>query len=565
MIMTKSIKLKVSIFLVLLSSLATVRAAAFKPLPEWMKTAVFYQIYPQSFKDSNGDGIGDFQGIIDKLDYVKWLGCNVIWLNPCFESAFQDAGYDVIDFYKVAPRYGTNDDLKRLFNEAHKRNMKVCLDLVAGHTSIESDWFKASQKKEKNVYSDRYIWTNDSTIKPEKYVSGKFERNGTYMKNFFDCQPALNYGYGQPDPKCPWEEPVTAEGPQNTRKELMNIMDYWMTMGCDGFRVDMAGSLVKKDPDLVETSNLWREIRTHFQNRFPEGILLAEWGNPQQAIKVGFMMDFIIHLRKSGYDTMFFNNTGTYRHDTCYFDAKGIGSPDYFINNLKTQLSAVGDNGYICIPTANHDFQRPCCGDRNTVPQLKTVMTFLMTLPGIPLVYYGDEIGMRFIDRLPNKEGSQLTKGNRAGSRTPMQWDNTENAGFSSGGSESIYLPIDPKADRPTVEQELKNPSSLLLFTKELISLRKKYTALNNRGEIRFLQSKENNYPLIYERKLGKETFIVIVNPSGKNTSVSLDYNKIIDKIVPVLSSSKKKDVTFKNKMLKILAEPFSYGIYRIY
>jgi len=562
--MIKKTSFKLSIFLLFLSCFASAQAK-FKPLPEWMKTAVFYQIYPQSYKDTNGDGIGDFQGIIEKLDYIKWLGCNVIWLNPCFESAFQDAGYDVIDFYKAAPRYGTNGDLKRLFDEAHKRNMKVCLDLVAGHTSIESKWFKASQEKKKNDYSDRYIWTNDSTVKPEKFVSGRFERNGTYMKNFFDCQPALNYGYGQPDPNCPWEEPVTAEGPQSTRKELMNIMDYWMNMGCDGFRVDMAGSLVKKDPDLIETTNLWGEIRMHFQDKFPEGILLAEWGNPQLAIKVGFMMDFIIHLRKSGYDTMFFNNTGTYRRDTCYFDVKGVGSPDYFIKNLTTQLSTVGENGYICVPTANHDFQRPCCGDRNTVPQLKTVMTFLMTLPGVPLVYYGDEIGMRFIDGLPNKEGSMLTKGNRAGSRTPMQWDDSENAGFSSGKSNSVYLPIDQKADRPTVEKEKKDPSSLLLFTRELIALRSKNAALGSRGEIKFLQSKENSYPLIYERRLGDEAFIIVVNPSGKYTAVSLNYNKTIKKVLPVLGSSKDKNVIYQNGMLKVSAGPLSYGIYRIY
>lgn len=564
MIMIKKTAFKLSILLLFLGCFVTVKAQ-FKPLPKWMKTAVFYQIYPQSFKDTNGDGIGDVQGIIDKLDYIKWLGCNVVWLNPCFESAFQDAGYDVIDFYKVAPRYGTNEDLKHLFTEAHKRNMRVCLDLVAGHTSIESNWFKVSQKKEKNDYSDRYIWTNDSTIKPDKFVSGRFERNGTYMKNFFDCQPALNYGYGQPDPKCPWEEPVTAEGPQNTRKELMNIMDYWMNMGCDGFRVDMAGSLVKKDPELTETTNLWGEIRTHFQSKFPEGILLAEWGNPQQAIKVGFMMDFIIHLRKSGYDTMFFNNTGTYRRDTCYFDVKGIGCPDYFIKNLTTQLSSVGENGYVCVPTANHDFQRPCSGNRNTLPQLKTVMTFLMTLPGIPLVYYGDEIGMRFIDGLPNKEGSLLTKGNRAGSRTPMQWNNSENAGFSSGKSSSLYLPIDSRTDRPTVEQEKKEASSLLWFTKELIALRSKHAALGSRGEIKFLQSKENPYPLIYERKFGKEIFIIVINPSGKSVSASLDYLKSAVKVVPVLSSSKSKNVDCQNGILKVSAEPLSYGIYKIY
>ena len=129
----------------------------FKAVPAWMKTAYFYQIYPQSFKDTNGDGIGDINGIIEKLDYIKWLGCNAIWLNPCFESAFRDAGYDVIDFYKVAPRYGTNADLKRLFKEAHQRGMRVCLDLVAGHTSDQNAWFKASQKKKKRIYRSFHL------------------------------------------------------------------------------------------------------------------------------------------------------------------------------------------------------------------------------------------------------------------------------------------------------------------------------------------------------------------------------------------------------------------------
>jgi Glycosidases len=188
-----------------------------------------------------------------------------------------------------------------------------------------------------------------------------------------------------------------------------------------------------------------------------------------------------------------------------------------------------------------------------------------MTLPGIPLVYYGDEIGMRFIDGLPNKEGSQLTKGNRAGSRTPMQWDSSNNAGFSSGSSNSLYLPLDSSANRPTVEQGKKDPSSLLLFTKELIALRGKYAALGNRGEIRFLQSKENQYPLIYERRLGKEAFIIVINPSGKDVSISLDYDKVVKRVVPVLSCSKHKMIGSKNKQLTISAESLSYGIYRIY
>ena len=556
-------KLKVALVsLCLLVTYVAVSQPPFKPVPKWLNNAVFYQVYPQSFKDTDGDGIGDINGIVQQLDYIKWLGCNTIWLNPCFESAFQDAGYDVIDFYKVAKRYGTNDDLVSLFREAHKRKMRVCIDLVAGHTSIESPWFKESQKKERNEYSDRYIWTPDSTIKPEKHVSGKFERNGTYRKNFFDCQPALNYGFGEPDPACPWEQPISAEGPTKTRQELMRIMDYWMDRGCDGFRVDLASSLVKKDPNLVETNKFWAEVRTHFQNRHPEGILLAEWGNPMKAIKAGFMMDFIIQFGGSGYNELFFNKEGVFRRDTCYFSLEGNGSPQKFIENLRKQLDSISTNGYVCIPTANHDFQRPHSGSRNTDEQLKCVMAFLFTMPGVPLVYYGDEIGMRYISGLPNKEGSVVTRGNRAGSRTPMQWNRTTNAGFSAAAPEKLYLPIDTLANYPTVEYQRRNPNSLLNFTREMLKLRAKYPALASRGDVDFLTTQEKAYPLVYTRGKDGHQFLVIVNPSGKPQTIRVDNKYRVSKITPVLVV--RTGVTVRDDTIEITTQPTSYGIYSI-
>ena len=149
-------------------------------MPKWLENAIFYEIYPQSFKDSNSDGIGDIKGMTEKLDYIKDLGCNAIWINPLFESPFQDAGYDVSNYYKVAPRYGTNDDLCNFFNEAHKRGIKVILDLIPGHTSIEHKWFKQSQKAERNEFSDRYIWTRNNFDSPKglKFINGITERDG---------------------------------------------------------------------------------------------------------------------------------------------------------------------------------------------------------------------------------------------------------------------------------------------------------------------------------------------------------------------------------------------------
>ena len=160
-------------------------------MPNWLKKAIFYEIYPQSFCDSNGDGIGDLQGIISKLDYVKEIGFNAIWLNPCYLSPFKDAGYDVQDYYKVAPRYGTNEDLYRLFDEAHKRGVRVILDLVPGHTSDECEWFKQSRLTVRNQYSDRYIWTDCVWNRPPNYplVAGNADRDGCYMLNFFCVSP----------------------------------------------------------------------------------------------------------------------------------------------------------------------------------------------------------------------------------------------------------------------------------------------------------------------------------------------------------------------------------------
>ena len=220
---------------------------------DWLNKAIFYEIYPQSFCDSNGDGIGDFNGIIGKLDYIKNLGCNAIWLNPCFESPFADAGYDISDYYKVAPRYGTNDDLKRLFEQAHSRGMHVLLDLVPGHTSTHHPWFQESMKASHNEYTDRYVWTNSVWEEPTGIanIKGFSERDGVCAVNFFSHQPALNYGFYEIDK--PWQQRTDAAGPQATLNEMKNVMRFWLNMGCDGFRVDMAGSLVKHDPEQKGT------------------------------------------------------------------------------------------------------------------------------------------------------------------------------------------------------------------------------------------------------------------------------------------------------------------------
>ena len=466
-------------------------------LPTWLSHACFYQVYPQSFKDTNGDGIGDLNGVGEKLGYIQSLGCNAIWMNPCFESAYQDAGYDVTDYYKVGQRYGTNDDLKRLISKAHRLGIKVCLDLVAGHTSNQHPWFKISSSSTNNEYSDRYIWTSSKKIKPgDKWVTGDYSRDGNYLKNYFEVQPALNYGYAHPDKNKPWEEPVSAEGPTKMKNELKKIIAFWMDMGVDGFRVDMASSLIKGDPDFVETNKLWGGIRQWFCSRYPEGVLIAEWSNPEESIKAGFMIDFMMHFNVKGYPSLFFNKAGkkSFYRDTCFFSAGGNGTVTEFLKNYLHQREAVNGKGYISLPTANHDFSRLNVGDRDTPDQLKVAMTFLLTMPGIPFIYYGDEIGMRYVPGTPDREGA----GVRAGSRTPMQWDCSDKAGFSTADTSEFYLPLDPNKKRPCVSSEQQDSNSLLNFTRQLIKIRQNSHALCNDGEFVVLYAQDHTYPFVY-------------------------------------------------------------------
>lgn len=268
-------------------------------MPAWLGDAILYQVYPQSFADSDGDGIGDLRGIAEHLDYLAWLGVTAVWLNPCFASPMRDAGYDVADYFTVDPRYGDNDDLAALADQARVRGIRLLLDLVAGHTADTHPWFVASAH---HPGDHRYIWADG--------------------------------------------------GPGNGRP----LRSLWST----------------------GTAN----------NR-------PEWGS-----------------------------------DPCYFDADGRGHAGPFLAAYQDALAAIGEPGHIALPTANHDFARLRTGPR-TPEQLPAAFAFQLTFPTLPAIYYGEEIGMRYVPGLPDTEGSVMRSGhNRAGSRTPMQWDSTPTRDF---------------------------------------------------------------------------------------------------------------------------------------
>lgn len=429
--------------------------------PEWLSNAIFYEIYPQSFMDTNGDGIGDFNGIIEKLDYIASIGCNAIWMNPCFESPFLDAGYDVADYYRAAPRYGTNDDLKHLFEEVHKRGMHILLDLVPGHTSWEHPWFKESMKAEQNEYTDRYIWTDCAWKEPTGYGSlrGISERNGSCAVNFFTHQPALNYGYYKPDPDEKWQQSQEDEGPQATLEAMKDVMHFWLTMGCDGFRVDMAGSLVKNDEEYKGTIKLWQNVREFLDKEFPEAAMISEWGEPDKSLQGGFHMDFLLHFGPSHYNDLF-------RCEEPFFSKRGKGDVYEFVQKYIENYEKSEKKGLICIPSGNHDMDRLARSIQGD--ELKIAFAFLLSMPGAPFIYYGDEIGMRYVENLASVEGGY----ERTGSRSPMQWDDSKNAGFSSAEADKLYVKQDPAEDRPTVQKAIADEASLFNEIKHMIAIR---------------------------------------------------------------------------------------------
>jgi maltose alpha-D-glucosyltransferase/alpha-amylase len=556
-----------------------------RPTPSWLSAAIFYELYPQSFLDTNGDGIGDLPGVIAKLDYIKSLGCNAVWLNPCFVSPMGDAGYDVADFYHVDPRYGTDADLVALFAAAHARGMKVCLDLVAGHTSTAHPWFQASAQAKRNKYSDWYIWTNSAWERPApprsapavpgapativqtmasaplQLVRGFGERDGGYVANYFYFQPALNYGFAHPDPARPWQLPVSAPGPQAVRREMKKIIRHFLDLGCDGFRVDMAFSLVKGDTDFRETMLLWRDMRAMFDRHYPECALISEWSDPEKAITAGFHMDFLIHLGHPGYTSLFRaepernRSPDSNKKAASYFDRRARGDVRPFVDHYLAQLAATRGLGYISVPTGNHDIIRLAHG--RTPDEQKVAMAFFYTLPGIPYLYNGDEIGMDYARGLVSVEGAYT----RTGSRTPMQWDSSANAGFSTAPKEKLYLPVTSKQKPATVAGQDRDPASLLNFLRALGALRQKTPALQADGDFTPVYAQPKKYPFAYLRTLHGDTILVVLNPSGKSVAVTLDL-PVFAAAQPLLPTAATLTRTRSGVRLKMPA--VSSGLFRL-
>lgn len=502
------------------------------PGPEWLHTAVFYQIYPQTFYDTNGDGIGDLEGIIEKLDYVKSLGVDGFWINPFFDSPFNDAGYDVSDYYHVAPRYGTNADAKRMFDEAEKRGLKILFDYVISYTAITNPWFVESAKQEKNKYSNWYIWTDNTWINPpdaykDTFIKGYSRRNGQFMRNFYWSQPALNFGFANPEES--WMLPIDHPDVLALQEELKKILRFWMDMGADGFRADMAGALVKNanitgNDQFFSTRDdgtkiFWNKIRSIIDNEYPDAFMVAEWSHPESALcGGGFHADFFHWF--AGYNDLLQKESwrilNGYSEGHSYFDKEGKGNVTTFLASYLPQYEKTVGKGYINLPLGNHDLSR--LNIERSAEDLEIIYAFSLTMPGIPFIFYGNEIGMRQLYGSPYVEGAYKP---RAGGRTPMQWTSGKNDGFSTADPEKLYLPVDTSADAPNVEDQEKDPESLLNRVKKLIALRKHEKALTAYAEFVPVYAKENTYPFIYARANGDAKLLVFLNPAARNTEAA--------------------------------------------
>lgn len=502
---------------------------------KWLKNAVFYEVYPISFFDSNGDGKGDLNGIAEKADYIKSLGVDAVWINPIYKSPFKDGGYDVSDYLEIDKRFGTMEDLENLIRIFKEKGLKIILDLVVGHTSDKHKWFKKSACAKKNEYWDYYVWTDSLFQSYPGLIRGLYYRDGGYLPNYYASQPALNYGFENPDPKHPWQLHYTDERLKPLREEIMNTMRFYLDKGIDGFRVDMAADMIKggkrfsddavyddSDEGLSGVKWFWKQVLGTLRKEYKDIVFIGEWVVPQRSISmVGFDMDFLTH------DTIAFNtlyrnekgcnlsNSDYYVRGYNYFSHEGKGDLKEFAKYTDYLYSRLGDKGMFTSPTGTHDEVR--MPTNKSSDMIKTIFAFMLTYKQVPFIYYGDEIGMEH-----NFEVTKDGGGIRTGARTPMQWTEEKGRGFTS--KKVGYLPTSNKKNQ-SVEAQEKDQNSILNTVRELVKIRKTYPCLDADADQKFI---ETGYPAVYERTNGEQTIVVLINPADKPVKRTVEFRKVI-------------------------------------
>jgi alpha-glucosidase len=491
----------------------------------WWKHAVFYEIYPRSFADSNNDGVGDLRGIASKLDYLKDLGVDAIWISPCFPSPQVDFGYDVSDYENIDPMYGTLADFDYLAKEAKKRNIHIILDFVVNHTSDQHKWFLESKSSRSNPYRDWYIWRDGKGpgVPPNNWVSAfggsawKFDSTTDqwYYHFFYPEQPDLN-----------WRNPAVKDA-------MFDVTRWWYERGVSGFRLDAVDTLFE-DPNLTDNP-----ILRPGKNDFGDPFLQNKYNT-----KLPEVHDVLRGLRQvaNEYDAVLIGETWTadVAELNQYYgkDNNELQLPMDFLFTMVNKLSPAefrkqiaevnGASGWPTFVISNHDIVRSYdrYGDGKHNDEIAKLMAALyLTLRGSPIMYYGEEIGMKTtpptrkedVQDPIGRKGWPGEKG-RDGERTPMQWNDGKNAGFSEA---KPWLPVPPTYKTHNVETESKNPQSVLEFYRSVLKLRHSNEALLG-GSYKAI-NEDNTQVLSYLRVNGGRAVVVALNMSDAPQKIALD------------------------------------------
>ena len=498
----------------------------------WYKDAVIYQLHVRTFCDSNADGIGDFAGLTQRLDYLQDVGVTAIWLLPFYPSPLRDDGYDIADYASVHPSYGSLEDFKTFLTAAHNRGIRIIIEMVLNHTSDQHPWFKEARSSRENPKRDWYVWSDtDTRYEGVRIIFVDTETSNWawdpisksyYWHRFFSHQPDLNF-----------DNPKVLEA-------LWEVMKFWLNLGVDGFRFDAVPYLVEREgtscENLPETHAIIRDLRKRLDLTYPGRMLLAEANNWPADIRAYFGDGDEFHAA--------FNFPLMPR----MFMSVKLEDRKPIIDILE-QTPEIPNNCQWCIFLRNHDeltlemvtdIERDYMYDeyamdktmrinrgirRRLAPmmdndrrQIELLNGLLMSMPGTPVVYYGDEIGM----------GDNIYLGDRNGVRTPMQWTGERNAGFSTADPERLYSPVISNAvygsQAINVDSQKRSKHSLLRWMKSLIQLRNSFKAFG-RGSIQFLNP-SNHRVLAYVRQFGEETVLVVNNLSSSAQAVELDVRR---------------------------------------
>jgi maltose alpha-D-glucosyltransferase/alpha-amylase len=509
---------------------ANVRPSLSRDDPLWYKDAIIYELYIRAFSDGQGDGVGDFSGLIEKLDYLEDLGVTALWLLPFYPSPLRDGGYDISDYTSIQPVYGSMHDFKTFVDEAHQRGLRIITELVVNHTSDQHPWFQRARRAAAGSrWRDFYVWSDT----PEKYQEARiifkdseysnwtwdYVAKAYYWHRFYSHQPDLNYDNSA------------------VRRAVLRVIDFWLRLGVDGLRVDAVPYLYERDgtncENLPETHAFLKDLRKHVDGKLKNRMLIAEANQwPEDAVAYlangdEFHMAFHFPLMPR----MFMAIRMEDRFPLIDILQETPAIPEtcqwaIFLRNhdeLTLEMVTDEERDYMYRMYASDPAARLNLGIRrrlapllsNDRKKIELMNGLLFSLPGTPVIYYGDEIGM----------GDNFYLGDRNGVRTPMQWSPDRNAGFSHANTQKLYLPpiIDPEYNYESinVENQQNNPDSLLWWMKRTIALRKRFKAFG-RGRLEFLQPK-NRKVLAFLRRYQDEVILVVANLSHAAQQTQLE------------------------------------------